>query len=507
MASLQEKQGVLGKRLAAHLLRRATYHITPERIASFATMTAREAVDTLFDIPDFTHPEGPLNWLDGATAWLTTGPYDSGPDTNMGPRRRAIWFWAINEMLHDPSIRHKMAIFWHGIFVTEVDNDWREFDLFRLFQFLAIGNIKTLAYKATLDNKMLIYLNNNTNDKGSPNENYAREFLELFTILKGPLVDTGNYTNFTEEDIIQAARVLTGFNNTGFGNKDPDTGLATGFGNYTQHDPGNKKFSGAFGHQTIVGATSATDMYRELQDFVDMIFNQVETARAYVRRMYRFFVSDRINPEIESDIIAPLGNQLYNDGYELEQTLKTLLRCVHFYDEDDSSNTDEIVGGKIKSPLELAVTSINLFDANQLGVLNDEFIHYNQTANWFLYSHLNHMGFTFYPLSVEGYPGFFKGASYSKYWFDQSTIAYRYRLSYALLEGRSVRDNRVLPFQTDVVSYFTENFTNQEYADELIKRFLEITLPEMPTGDRYQYFRQKLLGDLSPINWAFEWQG
>lgn len=471
-----------------------------------AQKTATQAVEDLLTLPPYTHPEGPINWEDGTSAWLTVDPYENAPAVNQGPRRRAVWFWAVNEMLHDSSIRHKMALFWHSIFVTEQDNDWREFELFRLFQFFALGNIRTLATKVTLDSKMLRYLNNTTNDKGSPNENYAREFLELFTVLKGELIETGHYTNYTEEDIIQAARVLTGFNNSSFSNKDPETGLATGTASFNQHDPGNKTFSGAFGHQTIIGAINAEDMYRELDDFVAMIFNQKETARAFVRRLYRFFVSDRITEEIETGIIQPLGEQLHHDDYEVTNTLKTLLKSVHFYDEDDTSATDEIIGGKIKSPLDLTLGAINLFDANQIGVLNENPDHYNQTANFFLYRHLSYMGFSFYPLSVEGYPGFFKAPSFSKFWFDQSTIAYRYRLPYALLEGRSVRDNRVLPFQVDLVTYFRDQFTNQEYAEELVTQFLTVCLPELPQGERFNYFLQKLLGELSPINWFFEWQ-
>jgi uncharacterized protein (DUF1800 family) len=507
MAKIDARQGLLGTRLAAHLLRRTTYQITPTRIAEFAGKTADEAVELLFNVPNLTHPEGPVNWLDDSnTAWLTTGPYENGPDTFMGARRRAMWFWVMNEMILDTSIRHKLTMFWHGIFVTEQDNDWREFELIRLFQLFAVGNIRELAYRATLDSKMLRYLNNNTNDKGNPNENYAREFLELFTILKGETVDTGNYTHYTEYDIVQAARVLTGFNDSNFANKDPQTGLATGTVNYNQHDPGNKIFSEAFGHQTIYGAVNANDMYRELRDFVDMIFAQLETARAYVRRLYRYFVSDRINDEINQDIVEPLAQQLFSDNFEIENTLKILLTSVHFYDEDDHSKTDEIIGGKVKSPLELLLISINLFEANQLGVLNDHPDHYNQTANWFLNSHLKYLGFEVYPLSVEGYPGFFKAPSFSKFWFDQSTIAYRYRLNFAFLEGRSVKDNRVLPYQVDIVNYFKDNFTNHEYADDLVRQFLELTLPEIPEGERYEYYRQKLLGELSPINWMFEWR-
>ena len=507
MAHLSPRSGLLGKRLAAHLLQRASFLITADRIDEFAGKTATEAVESLFTVPPLTHPEGPINWVDGTTAWLTTGPYSNAPDTNMGPKRRAVWFWVVNEMLHDTSIRHKMALFWHSIFVTEQDRDWTEFDLFRLFQLFATGNVKTLAYKVTLDSKMLRYLNNNSNRKDSPNENYAREFLELFTILKGPVQGTGNYTNYTEEDIVQAARVLTGFADSSFEHKDPETGLATGRAIYNRHHRGNKTFTAAFGNRTIIGATNEADMYRELQEFVDMIFEQEETARAYVRRLYRFFVSDIIDDEVESNIITPLSNQLYGDDYHVEETLKILLRSKHFYDEQDGNSKDNIIGGKLKSPLDYVLGAINLFESNQLGVLNDEPSNYNTLSQRFLYDHLQHFGFSFYPLSVEGYPGFFKGPNYSKFWFDQSTIAHRFRLSFSLIEGKTVKQNRNIPFQIDLVPFFRDTFSNQEYAEELVRQFLELTLPEMPTGERFDYFLQKLLGDLSPINWMFEWQG
>ncbi len=506
MASLNLKQGVLGERLAAHLLRRTSFHITRSRIADFAGKTAEQAVNELFSIPALVHPEGPINWVDGTTAWLTTGPYENNPD-NGGKQRDAVWFWLCNEMLHDPSIRHKMTIFWHSIFVTEVDNDWRIFDLVRLFQLFAVGNIKKLSQKVTLDSKMLRYLNNNANVKGSPNENYAREYLELFTILKGEQIATGNYTNYTEEDIQQAARVLTGFKDSSFDNKDPETGLATGVAKYWAHDRGNKKFSAAFDHQTILGAEDENDMYRELEEFVDMVFGKLETARAYVRRMYRFFISDRLTEEIEKDIIEPLANQLFNDGFELENTLRTLLKSVHFYDEDDSDNANEIIGGKIKSPLELYLSSINLFGANQLGVLNSNPSEYENTPRRVLDNNFKPMGFSFYPMSVEGYPGFFKAPGYSKSWFDQTNIAARYKLSYSLLSGKTVKYSKNVPFSLDIVQFFQTVFINHDYADELVTQLLKLAFPEMPDSERFEYFRQKLLGNLSPINWTFEWKG
>jgi uncharacterized protein (DUF1800 family) len=504
MASLNQRQGPLGKRLAAHLLRRTTFNITPARIAGMATKTAAEAIDEIFTPAPYVHPEGPISYDDGVSAWLTDGNYDNRPESG-GVRRRSVQLWLYNELVHDPSIGHKMTWFWHAIFISALEEDWRLFDRWRLFQQFATGNVKTLAYKISLDSAMLRYLNNNVNRKGSPNENYAREFQELFTILKGPQIGTGNYTNYTEHDIAEAARVLTGFRDSNFGNKDPETGLATGLAQYYNHDAGNKKFSAAFQYQTITGAVSEEDMYREFQDYVDMVFNQVETARAYVRRFYRYFVSDRLSEEVENDIVEPLAQQLLADNYELENTLKTLLSSLHFFDEDDSEQTDEIIGAKIKSPIEVYLASVNLFEANKMGVLNDTPDYYNTVAYNIIWRVLQPMGLPEYPLSVEGYPGHFKAPGYGKFWFDQSTIAQRYKLPEALRDGKSITSTSAIPYQTDIVQFVANNLTNQQYANEVVRQFLELTLPEMPDSDRFNYFLNFLLGGLSAINWMNTW--
>jgi hypothetical protein len=505
MASLTKRQGLLGKRLAAHLLRRASYNITPARITAFAVKTAEQAVDELFLFPALTEPKGPLNYEDNTTYWLTDGPYT--PPSNSSNARRSVLLWFYNEMMNDTSIRSKLTIFFSGIFVSADDADWRIFDNFRLLQYYAKGNIKELSQKITLDSRMLRYLNNNVNNKWNPNENYAREFLELFTILKGPQVGNGDYTNYTEGDIQQAARVLTGFRDGLFTDKDPVTGLATGYAQYGHHDVGNKQFSQTFNNKVIMGATSEADMYRELQEFVDMIFDKVQTARAFVKRMYLFFVSDNISSEVEQDIIEPLALQLWADGYEIENVLKKLLKSVHFYDEDDTDSTDEVIGGKIKSPLELYFSTITLFDADNMGGVNSDPLNYSTYSGRVIFNVLSIMGFPQYPISVEGYPGFFKSPSFSKSWVDTSTLPLRYKMGTALLVGSTVQSiYQSLPFKVDMVQYVKDHFSSPEYANLLIDQILEVTIPETPDNSRKDYFRQKLLGGLTTINWMHEWQ-
>lgn len=504
MASLHTKTNKLGKRLAAHLLRRTTFYITPARIAQFADLTPAQAVDELMTLPPYQEPRGPIST--GGVFWLHEGVSNSDVHNY---RKSAVHLWCNNEVLKDTSIRHKMALFLKSIWVAnDQTNDWQIFDHERLCQFYALGNVKTFAYKMTIDHQMLRFLNNNDNKKGQPNENYAREFLELFTILKGLQIGEGDYTNFTEEDVVETARVLTGFTLSNFSNKDPDTGLSTGIAKFNNHDVGNKQFSHAFQNQIILGAVSETDMYRELQDFIDMVFNQMETARAYARRLYIFFVHDIITEEIEADIITPLAEQLYNGNYELQPVIETLLLSRHFYDEDDSDVTDNIIGGKIKSPVDLLFQGANLFDADKF-----ESPFESSEANHFkrdnLYRRtLSEIGFGEYPESVEGHPGFFKSPSFSKNWINTTYFIHRNTMERTIRTGQTINlSSRTIFFGIDdIAAYFDANYIHQEYADIFLNQVLENTLPEMPDADRFDYFRDKLLGGLSPINWMFEWQ-
>ena len=88
----------------------------------------------------------------------------------------------------------------------------------------------------------------------------------------------------------------------------------------------------------------------ELHEFVEMIFSKEETARAYVRKLYRFFVKSEWTENDEINIINPLSQQLINNGFYLVPVVKTLLSSQHFFDTGDSDPTDEILGSIIKSP-------------------------------------------------------------------------------------------------------------------------------------------------------------
>ncbi len=507
MASLQPKSGPLGRRLATHLLRRTTFRYTKDRIEAIATMTADQAVDQLMLIPAPSLAE-PIDPQTGQP-WINSG---SSPGSPIGALRDFVKSWWVHEALLDSSIGHKMMLFLHSNFVVAASQGTSQeyFDYLALLRFYALGNIKTLARKITLDNQMLRYLDNTTNNKNNPNENFAREFFELFTIGKGPQIAPGDYTHFTEADIATSARLLSGFKvRANRMSTDPDTGIPMGYANILQHDAGDKTFSNAFQQRTITGRSTAQGMFEELEEWVDMIFDQPETPKAICRKLYRFFVSPRITTEIENDIITPLAQTMISQDFQLEPVMKQLLKSAHFYDEDDADASDEIIGALMRSPLELILHPLNYFQVAIPDPLSDTLNHYQRF-------YMNGLIRAFFPLTgmdlfrpsdVAGYPAYYQEPDYQKNWFNASTIIARYQLPEMLLTGRRLLYNQPLGAQLDIVAYVENHISSPQSATILVEELLQDLLPEAADPDRFAFYRDYIFLDQVPLyDWTKDWQ-
>ncbi len=528
MAQLTPYSGILGLRLAAHLLRRTTYRVTPARIRAFSQKTAEEAVEELLQSTSLRYPGGPLFWGNGDPIFeLGRAGAESGQVANAAPDFQGqllgpTILWRIYEAIHCTTAQWRIVHWLASLFNLRVDGgspNYFHYHYWRLMHHMSSGgSLKELAVKVTVDNNMLYYLNNNQNRAGRINENYAREFLELFTILKGPVQGVGNYTNYTEADITTAAQVLTGWK-ISYDTTDPDTGIVTASPNVNRHEQADKTFSDAFQNTTITGAVDEQDMYRELNDFVGMVFAQKETARAYVRKMYRFFVKDTIDAEVESDIIQPLADDLYNNDYEPIPVLKKLLKSLHFYDLDDEAADNEIIGSKIKSPFELFCTTINLLNLENTKESDLQY-HFQDARRAIADEHFTAVGMDIRgPETVEGYPGYYdETAGFSRAWFTTNIVFQRYSYGTSFKRGRVRNTFRELPYKVDVLSWTISNIDDGEGigtpleprgaadAYHLVDTVLSFFLPEAPYGSRRQYFVQALLGGLSPTNWYFSWK-
>lgn len=506
MASLAPFQGLLGRRHAAHLLRRTSFHFTKARISTLANMTASQAISDLLTLAPPSMPE-PVDYQTGQ-GWINTGVAPVSPNYLLRDFVRAWW---VNEARQNPSIGHRMMLFLHSTFVTApIEGQAAEFfDYLALLRYHALGNIKDLARQMTLDNLMLRYLDNTQNNANSPNENYAREFFELFTIGKGPQLGEGNYTTYTEDDIVEAARLLSGFKiQTDRLNIDPDTGIPRGRTALWAHDKTDKTFSTAFQQLTITGRDTEDGMHDELNDFVEMIFAQAATAQNIVRKLYRFFVSARINPEIEADIILPLSQSLQANGYELQPIVAELLTSEHFFDQDDADDGDEIIGGLIKSPLDLLLHTLSYFDVSLPDPITEGEDHYFRFFRRGLFlSYFPNAGMdVLKPADVAGYPAYYQEPDFHKNWFTSGTVITRYKMPEMLLNGIRMGTNQGLGVVLDPVAYIENKVDIPDDATLLVQELIDDLFPEGVDTDRFSYFRDEIFLDSVPLyDWFEDW--
>ncbi len=519
MASLNTLQGNLGHRRAAHLLRRASFRYSKWKVDQIAAQTAEQAVNNLVMLQplDLAQPvyDNPQTDTVESIMWINPAG-QTAPDQDFNLQRRIIAWW-LDEALADDGIGYKMSFFWHQYLSVTANtiNNFTFFDYLSLLRWGALGNFKKLATKMVVDNTMLRYLNNDQNTLLSPNENFAREFLELFTIGKGPQIAAGDYTNYTEDDIIQAARVFTGFRTrTQRDQVDPETGIPRGIVQFNRHDTGPKTFSDKFQNTTIQGAANAAGVYTEVNNFVNMVFAQPEVAKNVCRRLYRFFVHPNITNEIETDIIVPLADIFRNNNYEVAPVLKKLLKSEHFFDADDSDNKDEIVGGMIKSPLDLTLEALSFFNIAIPDPITSNYDHYIRFYQQGVIDRM--LGYAnlplFYPIDVAGYAAYHQQPEYNRNWFNSSSIIARYKLPQMLLTGRRVLGggpNTSIGIKLNIAPWVRDGGIVSDPSDPyvLVKDLLDYMLPEAVDDDRFNYFyNQIFLDNLPASDWTYEWQ-
>jgi len=381
------------------------------------------------------------------------------------------------------------------------------YDHLCLLDFYAYGNIKTLAKKITFDNSMLLYLDNTSNNENNPNENYAREFLELFTILKGPQISDGDYTNYTEIDVQQAAKVFSGIK-TKYDRSiiDSDTNLPKGRVSVNNHDQTNKTFSKSFNNQTIIGGNSEASIISELDSFIEMVFDKEATAKSFCRKLYRFFVKNEISDEIENDIIGPLASELKNKNYELLPTVKKLLSSKHFFDVNDQEQSDEIYGSQVKSPLQLVSEISTCFDLSIPNPTTNNYDFY-RFFNFIHNFYLTSSGMVlFSPDSVAGYPAHYQEPSYDRHWFSSNTVLARYKLILSFLSGRNkLGGNNLIYAQLNITNYVKQQIVNPSNAIALIKELSDILYPESIDNNRIDYFKENLVEGYPDYYWTDAW--
>jgi uncharacterized protein (DUF1800 family) len=274
----------------------------------------------------------------------------------------------LSEMINsEAQLREKMSLFWHGHFACRVVNIFFQQQLLNVIRENALGNFGDLLREVSKSPAMLSFLNNQQNNKRHPNENFAREVMELFTMGRG---------NYTEVDIKESARAYTGW---GFNLK----------GEFVNrpllHDTGKKTFLGKTGNFNG-------------DDAIDIILEQKATAKFITQKIYKYFVNDNVDTEK----VNALAEKFYQSNYDLKKLITDIFTSDWFYIEKN-------IGIRIKSPVELIVGVRRLIPM-ELEKPEAQLL-FQRTLGQVL----------FYPPNVAGWPG-------GKNWIDSSALMLRMRL-------------------------------------------------------------------------------
>jgi hypothetical protein len=274
----------------------------------------------------------------------------------------------LNQMVYSESqLREKMALFWHGHFASRNLNIFYQQLLLDIIRRNALGNFSDLLFAVSKSAAMINFLNNNQNRKDHPNENFAREVMELFTMGRG---------NYTEQDVKEAARAFTGWG--------ADLRGEFVF-RYAQHDEGTKNFLGYKGNW-------------DGDDILEILLKQKQTSIYITRKIYRFFVNDKA----DDSKVNWLAERFYQNHYDIKRLMEDIFTSDWFYDEAN-------IGTKIKSPVELIVGIRRMLP---MEIENPE----SQLLVQRLLGQL-----LFYPPNVAGWPG---GTS----WIDSSSLMFRLKI-------------------------------------------------------------------------------
>ncbi len=482
IAGLEPYAGPWSEAQARHLLRRLTFVSSPENAQSLLAMGMEGAVRFLLTPVD--PPPPPVDPYSGTT-WVDQ-PFDN---QNESKYVRYLQAWWLHRMLTTPtSAMEKLTLFWHNHFVSEYNTVRDSRYMYRqnaLFRTMACGNVKSLVRAVTIDPAMLRYLNGNANTAGKPNENYARELQELFTIGKGAEIAQGNYTNYTEDDVKAAARVLTGW-------IDNRSTVTSSFVS-SRHDTKDKTFSSAY-QNTIIRGRSGAEGEQELDELLDMIFRQQETARALVRKIYRWFVYYEITPDIETTIIAPLADLLRSSNNVLLPVLERLFSSAHFY-------SDLVQGALIQHPVDFIATACSALSLSYPSVSEDAAKNYSVmdrlriTAGSVQMQLLN-------PPSVAGWSAYYQIPQFHELWINSVTLPLRNGFTDALITGYRIGTVTV---QADLIALATST-SDPVDPDLLVRDLSRRLLPFDLTSTQRRYLVDTILMQgLPAYEWGVEW--
>ncbi|MFZ1529858.1 MAG: DUF1800 family protein [Ferruginibacter sp.] len=469
-----------------HLLRRTGYGYKKSDADNLLAMGMNSAVNAILNVNTAAAP--PINWYQNIQPDENNIPYgadwtnnafsnwDPGQQTNTY-RNDALRYWLMGLSLNqDITIREKMTWFWYHLmpvdfeFIFQSNNDYVNtnsarilYQYMKMFRDNCLGNYKNLVKLMAMQPAMMFYLNNQANSAAAPDENFARELMELFTLGKDPL------SQYTQADVVAAAKVLTGWRVRNLNTLNTVTEFDS-----TKHDTSTKQFSSFFNNTAIPNRGAA-----EFDALIDMIFAKQQVVSEYIcRRLYRYFVYYDIDQYIETNIITPLAQTFVANNWNILPVLQQLFKSEHFY---DMANRGVI----IKSPFDVVVGTMRIFNIDSN--VTDQT---NYQAQYQLWGYLNNtrskqmeqeMGSI---PNVSGWSAYYQEPAFHEYWINSYTVQRRFAYMQALINGITLTENGLTSVLKINLITYVQQFGNSICQNpnlltaEVIKWLLPIDLSQ-----------------------------
>ncbi|MGB1206436.1 MAG: DUF1800 domain-containing protein [Chitinophagales bacterium] len=472
---------------AAHLLRRTIYGPTFHQIKTATENGLAATISQLFIVQDL--PEPPIYYdfsddpnVPNGQTWVDNLLMGGGNIINQS-RKRSLYAWMFGLMNEGGiSIREKMVLFWHNHFVASSINQTQYlYDYIQTIRQHALGNFRTLAEEISISPAMLEYLNGNTNIKDAPNENYARELLELFTIGKGELAGEGDYTHFTEQDVIAIARAFTGWRSIDWENPE----IIAGFYEAEQHDTTAKQLSHRFDYAIIENNDE-----NEYKDVIDIILQQDETARFVCRQLHIWFVGSDISSDVEINVIAPMAQILRDNNYEVQPALQALLQSEYFFQES-------LRACMIAHPIDFIFKMVN-----SLHIVMPT----NLLKRYQCWRNLNKKaikdGMSLFILpNVAGWKAFYQEPLYYKYWINSASLLIRNAFVNQFMNGITVGGHLL---KIDALAVIAQ-LDNPSEPNELIEQLSQILFAFPISQEQKDILKNILIPGLPDFEWTVEY--
>jgi uncharacterized protein (DUF1800 family) len=500
-----------------HLLRRCGFGIKKADIDALLLLRPGSAVDAMLNIAAPTIPSAtPLNhyqntlpdsggialgasWTANNLAYIT----GSSDATLNSYRQISLIDWTWGLYINDnTTIREKMTLFWYHFIPVNFDDirgmqnnsSTMSNDYMNLLRSNALGNFKTLIKAIAKMPAMLVYLSNQYSTATTPNENFARELMELFTLGKVPT------QNYTEPDIIAASKVFSGWRVPSFTAAYP---FAPGF-NSSYHNQTNKVFSATLAppagatinNQTGVNGANEFDL------FFDMLFTKQETtiAKYVCRRLYRFFVYYDIDANVEANVIGPLATVLTSNNWDMGITVSTLFKSEHFFDAVNK-------GVMIKSPVDFMAGTLRTLNINTTPAVGaTQVVNQYTVWNYFQNYGMNYLeqGLGMVP-NVSGWKAYYQEPTYYQNWINSNAIQRRAALLTLFVNGFTTGSTSIKIDPIALVQQFP-NATIQD-PDLLIEALVPLLFAvDLPAQFKIDTKIQTLLtGQVTNSYWTVAW--